>query len=178
MGRNSLEEWRHIKGYENYYQVSNLGRVRSLDRTIINTNGIESNLKGRLMSLADHPRGYKIVTLRKNGKRRTVTVHRLVAEAFLINVLKKCEVNHKDGVKSNNHATNLEWSTSSENSIHAFKNGLRKAKAKLTKEQVKEIRLKYGSGVFKQKELGMLYGVDYRTIGGIVRREIWKDLEE
>ena len=75
--------------------------------------------------------GYKYVELCKNGKQKTHTVHRLVAEAFLPNLQKKPEVNHKWGIKSDNRASELEWNTRSENMKHAYKTGLNK----ITKKQ-------------------------------------------
>lgn len=110
----TLEEtWKDIKGYEGLYQVSNFGMVKSL-----NYNGTkeEKLLKNKVESS-----GYIRLCLMKNGKRKSVLLHRLVAEAFLENPENKKEVNHKDGNKENNNVDNLEWVTPSENILHRFR---------------------------------------------------------
>jgi hypothetical protein len=121
--RTNSEIWRDIKGYEGFYQVSNRGDVRSLNRTV--GTGIKQNVKGVDMSLRLH-NGYLDVLLSKNGATRRRTVHRLVAEAFIPKKKGKEFVNHIDGVKSNNNVENLEWVSRSGNMRHAFSNGLMK----------------------------------------------------
>ena len=98
------EEWRDIKGYEGLYQVSNLGRVKSLKNNIILK--AESDRNGK---------GYLCVNLGRNNHKK---IHRLVAEAFIENPLNKKEVNHIDGNTKNNAVTNLEWLTHQENCLH------------------------------------------------------------
>lgn len=93
-----MEIWRNIEGYEGLYQVSNLGRIYSLRREKILAGGIDTS-------------GYIVVTLYKNGKGKTKTVHRLVAKAFIENPKELPVINHKDENKTNNHITNLEWCT-------------------------------------------------------------------
>lgn len=102
------EEWKDIKGYEGLYQISNLGNVKSL-----NTN---KNMKFTTRS------GYYNIILRKNGKRYSKQVHRLVAEAFLENKENKFIVNHKDYNRKNNNIENLEWCTQKENVIWSKNN--------------------------------------------------------
>lgn len=118
-----LEEWRDIVNYEGIYQISSLGNLRSLDRL----DAAGHKLKGKEMSLVVKTTGYVGVTLCKNGKKTNKRVHRLVAEAFIENKENKTQVNHLDGNKTNNNVSNLVWSTPSENTIHAYKNGLAKA---------------------------------------------------
>lgn len=107
------EEWRDIKGYEGYYQVSNMGRVRSLDRTIYNARikGEKKVLhyKGKILSLGYRNKGYWGVILTKSSKARSFAVHRLVAQAFIPNPQNYPQVNHKDENKENNCVDNLEW---------------------------------------------------------------------
>jgi|LakMenEpi03Aug12_release.lakeMendotaPanAssembly.Ray.scaffolds.fasta_scaffold1209567_2 hypothetical protein len=117
-----MENWKDVEGYEGLYQVSNLGRIKSLPHV---------NYLGRLRQecilgnrLSD--RGYHTAVLYNNGKPKSFRVHRLVANAFIDNPNNKPHVNHIDGVKSNNLVSNLEWVTISENQKHAFKIGLNK----------------------------------------------------
>lgn len=121
-----MEEWRDIKGYEGIYQVSNLGRVRSLDRFVRTHErfGGTRLVKGKIKSLPLLV-GYPTVNLDKDYKHKVEYVHRLVAEAFIPNPENKPEVNHKDANKTNNNAENLEWVTHLENVQHSERLGLR-----------------------------------------------------
>ena len=83
-----MEQWRSVKGYEGLYEVSNLGNVRSVDRATIHKDGKQTTHKGKLLKIGtDSRKGYRIVYLSKDGKKRTVKVHRLVAIAFISNPL-------------------------------------------------------------------------------------------
>lgn len=105
------EEWRSVEGYEGYYEVSNAGRVRSMDRMVPSgSNSI--HLTGRLRALNKNSRGYVFVTLRKNQLAKTFFVHRLVANAFIKNPWGYPHVAHLDGNPNNNCAPNLQWATS------------------------------------------------------------------
>jgi hypothetical protein len=135
--------------FANGYEVSNTGNVRSIDR-VIQTAKYPMNLKGKMLKPAIDKKGYKRVAIMVDGKLITLKVHRIVAKAFIDNVNDKPQVNHIDGIKTNNHVSNLEWMNNSENIQHAFDNGLMKAKrlhesarCKQTKEGIEEIvRLK------------------------------------
>lgn len=109
------EIWKDIKGYEGLYQVSNLGRVKSLGKG--GFNQYQKNV--RFLSICKNSEGYGIVVLTKELQTRTFSVHRIVAKTFIENPLNKRVVNHKDGNKLNNVASNLEWLTYKENYIHA-----------------------------------------------------------
>lgn len=111
------EIWKDISGYEGYYQVSNLGNVKSMERIVERKNNETGNLplKSRILSLNTYPKGYKKVTLRKNNTSKSFFVHRLVAEAFIPNPNNYPYVNHKDENPSNNHSDNLEWCTNEYN---------------------------------------------------------------
>jgi len=115
------EIWKDIKGYEGYYQVSNLGRVKSLDRLVF-TNGYKSKYikLGKILSNGINGDGYEHVVLYKYGKKLTTKVHRLVAIAFIPNNSNKPEVNHIDSNRKNNKLNNLEWVTKSENIRHGY----------------------------------------------------------
>lgn len=102
------EIWKDIPGYEGFYQVSNIGRVRSLDRVTKKWDG-ERLSKGIIMKQAANIKGYLFVQLFKDGVGKIKTVHRLVAEAFLPNDGRLPQINHKDENKRNNCVENLEW---------------------------------------------------------------------
>ena len=104
-----LEIWKDIKDYENLYQGSNWGRVKSLDRWVKDTNGSLRFYKGRILKPGTNTCGYLQVSLYKNGKEKIFYVHRLVAEAFIPNPNNLPEVNHRDENKQNNSVENLEW---------------------------------------------------------------------
>ena len=117
------EIWKDIEGYEDLYQVSNLGRVRRLKFINKTTNKYQE----RIVAITDNGEGYKIVSLCKNGKRKNYYIHRLIATYFIPNKENKLEINHIDGNKNNNNINNLEWCTRSENLIHAYNHKLRTA---------------------------------------------------
>ena len=116
------EIWKDIEGYENIYKISNLGNVLSLNYGA--KNHTLSNIKKQLKQ-SKSSTGYLHVQLYKNGSVSTKLVHLLVANAFLPNTENKSEINHIDGNKNNNSASNLEWVTHKENLNHAIKTGLR-----------------------------------------------------
>lgn len=117
------EEWRDVIGYEGKYQVSCLGRVRSVER-LIKTNrfNITKLVKGRIMKLKLRREGYLEVNLWLEGKYKTHKVHRLVAMAFIANPNNYKEINHKDENKANNHIDNIEWCTSKYNVNYGSRN--------------------------------------------------------
>jgi hypothetical protein len=119
------EIWKDIKGYEGKYQVSSIGRVKSLQR--ISTFNNSKGLKKEIIIKTWNDEGYIRVKLSNNSVEKTYRVHRLVANEFLENPFNKSQVNHKNGIKTDNSVENLEWVTNSENSIHAFENNLRKS---------------------------------------------------
>ena len=109
------EVWKNISGYEGLYQVSNLGRVKSLDRGTRSGRGRYAR-KGQILKPYKNGSGYLRVDLYKNdGTKQRKTIHRLVCEAFLSNPNNLPEINHKDENKENNAVSNLEWCTPKQN---------------------------------------------------------------
>lgn len=126
-----MEIWRDIDGYAGYYQVSNKGRIRSLDRTIFFSDGRVRKYAGQILKRnSKTSSGYKQCILKVNGVSKYAYIHRLVAQAFIDNPENKKEVNHINGDKNDNSVENLEWVTASENDYHAVRTGLRKPSEK------------------------------------------------
>lgn len=124
----SVEVWKDISGFEGLYQVSTHGRVKRLSK-LVHNNGLlnkakEYYSKEKILTPSNISKGYKGVTLTKNGKRYPKKVHRLVAETFIPNTNNYEQVNHIDCDKRNNHISNLEWVNQYQNMQHALKNGL------------------------------------------------------
>ena len=175
------EIWKDIKGYEGLYQVSNLGRVRSIDRR----DRLGRHFKGRVLSQCKQRGNYLYVQLQKNGKSKPSKIHRLVAQAFIPNPENKATVNHKYCNKGNNVVENLEWCTNLENITHAKIHGLLKGRsnpnetngrAKLTETQILEIRRTFvkGSREFGTVALGKKYGVSSTQISRIAANDSWR----
>jgi hypothetical protein len=174
------EVWKDIEGYEGYYQVSNLGRVRSLDRIVPHKIYKFMNAKGKILCPGKVGVGYYTVALCNNSKPKSMFIHRLVAEAFISKTSKTNDVNHKNGIKTDNRLENLEWCTRSENTLHAFTIGLKSHVgelhnlSKLTEEQAKEI--KYELKELSVKQISVKYNVHVETIYSIRRGSSWKHI--
>lgn len=109
------ELWKNIEGYEGYYQVSTFGRVRALDRIVVDKNGFKRHHKRRILkSTYDHA-GYLRVSLTKGCKKSTRKVHRLVGQAFIKNTDNLPTINHINEIKDNNFVWNLEWMSFEDN---------------------------------------------------------------
>lgn len=165
------ECWKSIAGYEGYYEVSDLGQVRSLPR------------KGspRFFLLRQGNKcGYRSVGFQIARVDSTFSVHQLVARAFIPNPRDLFEVNHLNGNKADNRACNLDWCTRSENVQHAFDNGFKfglkgesHPRALLTDEAVRQIRAKFRPRVYTRSMLAREYGVKPRTIKAVISRQLW-----
>lgn len=178
------EVWKIIPDWP-AYEASSLGRVRRAD-------------SHRVLKLNVNLKGYKIVGLSKNGKQSTVTVAKAVALAFLGPRPDGLQINHIDGVKTNNRPENLEYCTASYNDKHAFRLGLNKGgkdhglnrhpearlygskapSAKFTEDQVRAIRQEYAEGRTTYIELAARFGVHRRTILRMVTGASWPHVKE
>lgn len=131
------EVWKDIAGYEGVYQVSNKGRVKSLQRTIERSNGWKYTVRERILRQCElkfkgDKKSRKIVHL-KSVENKWFLVHRLVSEAFIPNPSNLPQVNHKDGNPFNNNVENLEWTTNHDNVVHAYENGLMRTEKRVVK---------------------------------------------
>lgn len=174
------ETWKFIAGYEGQYEISNLGRVRSWI----------SKHPPTIKALRKRRDGYLDVCLKVNQKVRCFLVHVLVANAFLDEKREHENVNHKDGIKSHNNISNLEWATQSENVRHAFDTGLKHPPSaighrfsKLTQEAVRDLRrgllANYNGTRFKRgmlKEAGDRHGVTAQAIKHAVLGISWGEV--
>lgn len=116
--KESCELWKDVVGYEGLYMVSSKGRVICVGNDRAKRATIAAN--GSLIMSNKENKGYLSVTFTKEGKKTQIQVHRVVAFAFIQNPLNKPQVNHKNGIKSDNSVENLEWVTASENVRHSF----------------------------------------------------------
>lgn len=148
------EIWKNTE-YDGY-MVSNLGRVKSLDRSTPpdNTHPNGQFFQGKILSTRQNIHAYESIMVSRNPDKR-VYVHRLVAEAFIPNPENKCEINHKNGNKKDNRVENLEWVTRSENILHAMNTGLMSKTGYHTPESNKKIsetvKRLWAEGVYKPK---------------------------
>jgi hypothetical protein len=176
------EIWKDIKNYEGLYQVSNLGRVRSLDRVVKHGNRFRND-KGKILSVSVTPEGYPQITLCRDNKKHHVKIHRIVALTFMDKIDETYVVNHKDGNKKNNCLDNLEWVSYSRNVKHALENELSLQRgqthdsAKLRDidiPTIKKLRNEYNLNL---KTIALIYGVHRVTIGDIINGRTWAHIQ-
>lgn len=161
------------------YKIDTDGNVYSSERVIVRSDGKTQYVPMRKLKQVLNSSGYYTVVLYKDKKRYTKTIHRLIAEHFIECFIENGQVNHIDGNKLNNSIHNLEWVTPSENTRHAYNNGLcvfaktKIKRAKLSFEQVCEIRSKYSNNLKSLSFIAKEYGVSRSTISRILRNERW-----
>lgn len=176
------EIWKDIPDFEGLYQVSNLGNVKTLERTTKNKQGTCLR-KEKLLNLNISNRGYVNVKLYNTSKniKKTIFVHKLVGLCFLNNANQYKEINHIDGNKLNNNINNLEWCSRSHNVKEAYRLNLRKETtykgegnitSKLKDVDVLKIRDLYNKGISMIK-ISEMYKVVPGTIGFIVKNQTW-----
>lgn len=179
------ERWLPVVGWEGYYEVSDMGQVRSVDRIVPNGGGRFCSAPGRLLSPRLQMHGYLCVTLRRGrAVRKIASVHRLVAAAFIPNSDLAPNINHIDCDRANNVASNLEWCTQAENLAHMAKlgraskhaAGKRPSCACLTDEQVRQMRKQYLRGGTSHADISAQYGVSKKTVTNALNRRTYSDV--
>jgi len=171
------EIWLDIKEYEGLYKVSSHGRVWSYPK-----KG-KGGHNGKMLSAGKDTNGYLKILLLKDKKRKTITIHRLVASAFIPNPNNYPIILHGDDNTANNYYKNLSWGTNKMNSEDMINKGrANKARgekhglAKLTEQQVLEIRAKYTGKYGEQKQLAIEYNIKHPAISEIISRKQWKHI--
>ena len=177
-----VEVFKCIAGYENIYQISNCGRVKSLKK-VVDRGKCHRVFDECILKPGIDKKGYLRCSLSHNGKSKTFKIHRLVAEAFIPNPENKPQVNHINGDKLNNNVSNLEWCDQSENMKHACKMGLKllggenNPASKLTAKDVEYIKTHYNASDenFNGVALSKKFGVNRKTISRIISGAAWKE---
>lgn len=175
-----MEHWLPVVGYEGLYEVSDHGRVRSLEKRCLGRWGAVRVMPSKLLRLDSGQRnnGYVDVGLCRGRRQKKHYVHRLVAAAFVPNPRGLTDVNHIDLNRANNAASNLEWVTPLANSRHAARLGRchpatnPRLIRKLTAEDVEAIRFRRANGE-RPTQLAREFGVDYTSVWKIVTRRTW-----
>lgn len=165
------EVWKDVKGYEESYQVSSFGSIRSKNRLRVSKSGFMARIQGRLMKQKTSKCGYKVIGFCTNAVKDHHSVHRLVALAFINNSENKPTVNHIDGDKNNNKVSNLEWATHSEQMNHAVRNNLleKTGSPKYSKKLKQEIQDYFNNNTISILQLADKFEMSERTAGRIVR---------
>lgn len=175
------EVWKDIPGYENLYQISDLGRVKSLYRIVSHSTSGYLRLKERILSVGKDDINRLSVNLCKNGQAKVFRVHCLVMMVFVGQRPKNYDVCHNDGDPTNNRLSNLRYDTRKNNEKDKIKhgtlcNGEKHPNSKLKKDDVLEIRRLYSRGVLSQYEIAKIYGLHQVTVSQIILYKRWKHI--
>jgi len=175
------EIWKEVAGYEGLYEASNLGRIRSVPRTLIDGLGRARRYRSKILTGGVSDKGYWAVMMCRGSVQRMTLISRLVAETFIPNPDGKAEVNHKDGNKNDNSVNNLEWMTHQENSLHRNavlrKNiGDKNYGAKMTNETVMEMRKMREETGYAYRIIAEKFGLNENTIYRAITKRHWKHI--
>ena len=165
------EIWKDIPGYEGSYQISTYGRVKSLDRYVVYSNGSVRFYKGKILKQSHNNQGRPQVALSRNSKSHMFSVQRLMSYAFMGERPKGYVICHNDGNMLNNNIENLRYDKIRENSIDMYRHGYKVTIGKLSIEDVVRIRELYKTGKYLQKELAKMYGVNRSNISRAINSE-------
>lgn len=177
----SNEIWKDIPNFIGLYQISNFGRIRSVKKN--KSQKMAFFIKERILKQMLAPQGYYKVDLYKNHKRNSKYVHRLLMESFIDNPENKPQINHINGIKTDNRIENLEWCTRSNNIKHAWttklnlgykKDGELNPNASLTNFMAKNIRLSYFTGELTRVQLSKKYNVSVKCISDVINYKTYK----
>jgi len=169
---NQKEIWKPIRDYEGLYEVSSLGRVKSLSRLKKHYTGIKYKTKESIMAYKSKEGNYVRVVLSKNNIKNSFLIHRIVATHFIENKDNKPYINHKNVIKDDNRVENIEWCTQKENSIHALKNDLF-VNSNLNFKKATQIRC-----IFKKHKIGIekiirIFKISKDQLYGIINNKNW-----
>lgn len=164
-----MESWIKINKTNNRYSVSNLGNIRKNSEVIDRSNGRRQLINQKIIQTALNQHGYLKVRCRiSKGTTKNFTIHRIVAEAFIQNPENKSQINHINGIKTDNRVENLEWCTPKENIDHAWDTGLSIA--------TKKTKIKSGKLVFDSiKDCANHFNIDRNTITKAIKRGYFKN---
>ena len=166
-----VEVWKDITGYEGYYQVSNSGNVKSLDRVVKHRTSGFLTLKGKLLKPRKSTQDRKYVDLNKNKKAKRFYIHTLVAQTFIGERPKGYDICHINGNNQDNRLENLRYDTKGQNQIDIYRQGGKHGLGKLSIEQVLEIRQLYATGEYTHFELAKKFNVSQNTTQRVVKRQ-------
>lgn len=169
------ETWKDVPNYEGVYQVSNLGRVRSLDRYVVYSNDGVRFYKGKILKQQNNGNGYMYKQLKHEGTRKNFYIHRLVMMTFVGDRPKNMAICHIDGDKTNNRLDNLRYDTYSENNIDQFRHETRKNVLK--NDEVIKIREMYSEG-YKPSDISKILNIKIYSVRNIVHGKTYTWLND
>ena len=182
-----VEVWKDVIGYEGYYQVSSLGRIKSVERLVLYKEDYSGpaykRVRERMLKLTEHQSGHLYVNLCKNSIVTRFFVHTLVLTAFVGKRPKGLECRHyPDRDPGNNKIQNLQWSDHFTNLSDREEQGTallgsKSPMSKLTEDQATEIRKRYAAGGISQQSLGNEYGVGQATLSVLINKKTWKSVQ-
>jgi hypothetical protein len=177
-----MEQWRDVSGYEGFFEVSDLGKVRSLPRSYTDSRGQRCRVKGKTLNHVFNSAGYPMVNLCANGKQKLLLVHVLVLSAFVSARPAGMQGCHNDGNPKNPTLSNLRWDTPKGNSADTALHGTRawgskQGQSKLTENDVSNIKRRIAAGE-KQSLLAEEFGVSRTTITEIKIGRTWSYFKE
>jgi hypothetical protein len=185
------EKWKPVKGWESFYSVSDFGRVKREERSVIHSNQVECfsmTYPEKVLKANLDSKGYPQVTLNAKHffkQRRVARVHRLVAEAFIPNLENKEQVNHRNSIRTDASVGNLEWSTASENQRHSYdvggrqpQRGLENGVCKYSEDTVRAVYILATTTDTSQAEIGKLYSMPQITVSNIKTKKTWRHITD